>query len=208
MAKPFAVYSVGESLIRYLSAVYPKPMQTIFPCNFRLLSSHKINDETPVEDNQNTLTLFLYRLTVNQHLRNAGAALQPSALPLPLALDLHYLMTVWTDDVAAEQTIMTWAMRELHLHPVMDVSSLVVTEVSKGLENLTSDWTATDTIQLIPAELTNEDMMRIWDALLPPYRTSVSYIARVVRVEPDASEDSRPVVAARFSLTDQAGGEK
>ncbi len=41
-------------------------------------------------------------------------------------------------------------------------------------------------------------MMRIWDALDPAYRLSVPYVARVVRLDPDAFVDASPVVAARF----------
>jgi hypothetical protein len=53
---------------------------------------------------------------------------------------------------------------------------------------------------VIPAELTTEDMMRIWDALDPPCRLSVSYIARLVRLDPDTMEAAGPpVVARRFA---------
>jgi hypothetical protein len=41
--------------------------------------------------------------------------------------------------------------------------------------------------------------MRIWDALEPSYRLSVSYIARVVRIDGDASR-GLPVVATRYRL--------
>ena len=45
--------------------------------------------------------------------------------------------------------------------------------------------------------------MRIWDALEPPYHLSVSYIARVVRIDLDAFESLQVVVANRFSYMDQ-----
>jgi hypothetical protein len=41
-------------------------------------------------------------------------------------------------------------------------------------------------------------MMRIWDALDPGYRLSVSYIVRLVRIDPESSADAKPVVASRF----------
>jgi hypothetical protein len=53
-------------------------------------------------------------------------------------------------------------------------------------------------IQIIPSELAVEDMMRIWDALTPPYRLSVSYVARLVRIDPDVILEAGPVVATRF----------
>jgi hypothetical protein len=75
----------------------------------------------------------------------------------------------------------------------MDVSSL----------SPEAAWGPGDVIQLIPAELSNEDIMRIWDAIEPTYRLSVSYIARVVLIDPDIHPERRPVVATRFTLTDR-----
>jgi hypothetical protein len=42
--------------------------------------------------------------------------------------------------------------------------------------------------------------MRIWDALEPDYRLSLSYIARVVRIDPDETIEGREVVATRFNV--------
>jgi len=47
--------------------------------------------------------------------------------------------------------------------------------------------------------------MRIWDALTPSYRLSVSYVARLVRIDPDSDDAQfRPVVAARFAYGEEA----
>jgi hypothetical protein len=46
--------------------------------------------------------------------------------------------------------------------------------------------------------------MRIWDTLEPNYRLSLSYIARVVRIDPDEDSDQRPVVAMRFDYAGPA----
>ena len=101
----------------------------------------------------------------------------------PLAVDLHYLMTVWAGTAAAEHSILGWAMRQFHLHPLLDASVLPE-----------AGWDPGDVIQVIPAELTNEGVMRIWDALDPPYRLSVAYVVRVIRIDPDGAEVFRPVV--------------
>jgi hypothetical protein len=51
-------------------------------------------------------------------------------------------------------------------------------------------------------------MMRIWDALDPSYRLSVSYVARLVRLDPDTLTSVQPVVATRFGygLVENTGG--
>jgi hypothetical protein len=114
---------------------------------------------------------------------------------MPLSLDLHYLMSIWTDKALTEHVVLAWAMRQLHLNPMLSISSL----------SPEAGWSPGDVVQIIPAELSNEDVMRIWDAIDPPYRLSVSYIARVVRIDPDEITESRPVVAMRLSFTDRGG---
>jgi len=86
-------------------------------------------------------------------------------------------------------------MRQLHDVPVLD-SSILSREAA---------WTSEDLIQLIPEEIGTEELMRIWDTLEPNYRLSLSYIARVVRIDPDEIRDERPVVATRFDFVTPAG---
>jgi hypothetical protein len=78
-------------------------------------------------------------------------------------------------------------MHEIYRHPVLDASSL----------SPEAQWGAGEVIQLVPAELTNEDIMRIWDALEPTYRLSVSYIARMVRIDEVDETGGNRVVAVR-----------
>ena len=175
----------------YLRNSYPESLRIAHPCDFRLLSSGEV---TETGDMGTTLSIFLYRVTINEYLRNVGRAHEPSGNGnMPLAVDLNYLMTVWANSALAEHSILAWAMRQLHLHPVLDISSL----------SPEADWTPGDIIQLIPAELSTEDIMRIWDALEPPFRLSVSYIARVVRIDADTISEARPVVATRYSWTER-----
>lgn len=183
MANIHAVHSVGHSLVTYLRNAYPEPLRTEQPCQFRLLSSGELG----AEDLATALTVYLFRVTVNEHLRNAVGAGQPPNSKTPLSLDLHFLMTVWADNALAEHTVLAWAMYELHRHPVLDISAL----------SPEGGWGAGDFVQLIPAELSTEDLMRVWDAVEPPYRLSVSYIARVVRIGGEKVE-VLPAASRRF----------
>jgi hypothetical protein len=190
MANLLAVHSVGSSLITYLRNSYPEALRTRHPCEFRLLSSGEL---TGTDDFGTLLSLYLYRVTHSEHLRTVPRRNDALDAPLPLSLDLHYLLTVWADSAVAEHTILGWAMRQLHDRPILDVASLSVE----------AEWTAADFIHVIPAELSNEDVMRIWDALDPAYRLSVSYVVRTVRIDPDQVPTGRPVVATRLSFTER-----
>ena len=189
MANVFAVNSVGNSLVRYLDTSYPTALRNAHPCQFRLFSSNDLT-ATSIENIPNTVSLFLYRVAVDEHLRNAGT---PGSPQRPLSLQLHFMMTAWSDSAITEHVVFTWAMRQLHERPLLDPSALT-TEAG---------WTAADTIHVVPADIGVELMMRIWDALEPPYRLSACYIARVVRVDPDTEPDSLPVVAMRMDYREQ-----
>jgi len=189
MANLRAIHSVGYSLVTYLQNAYPEPLRTEQPCDFRLLSSGELVDPGDIAP---ALSVYLYRVTINEHLRNSTLVGQGAGSRPPLSLDLHFLLSVWAESALAEHTILAWTMRELHRHPVLDLSSL----------SPEAEWSPGDFVQLIPAELSTEDIMRVWDALEPPYRLSVSYIARVVRIdgEPVATQ---PAVSTRFSWADR-----
>lgn len=191
MANLFAIHSVGDSLITYLRNAYEALEQLEKPsCSFSVLSSGQFGNN----DEDNTLlSLYLYRVTMNEHLRNVTPRHRPLSQDVPLSLDLHYLLTVWTESARDEHFLLAWAMREIYMNPTLNASSLTAI----------ANWEQQDIIQLIPAELSNEDMMRVWDALEPAYHLSASYIARVVRIDADTSPDARPVVVQRFDFTDR-----
>jgi hypothetical protein len=186
----FAIHSVGQSLVTYLTNTYPAELRERYDCTFTLVSSADLAEERI--DVARQVSLYLYRVTMNEHLRSARRGLDAVHDGTPLSVDLHYLLTVWAETAVEEQIILAWAMRQLQQHPVLDRSSL----------SPEADWNPGEFIQVIPAELSNEDVMRIWDALTPSYRLSVSYIARVVRIDADEMPAGAPVVATRFEWTD------
>jgi len=186
MANVFAVHSVGNSLMTYLKNAYPKTLSDTIPFDFKLTSTGELAEGA---DPQNTLTLLLFRITQNEHLRNRTIASDPLGANPPLSIDLHYLMTAWADHALAEQSVLTWAMREIQMRPTLDLSAL----------SPEAGWDPADMVQLIPAELTADELFRLWDLLAPKYHLSVSYIARVVRVDTDI-DLAKPVAAMRLGF--------
>jgi len=200
MANVKSIHSVCNSISQFLHnayEAYPAPdgapgttMQDEYPCSFRVISSGELE---PDADFGTSLTLYLYRVLVNEHVRSQPLARGANDAPLPLSVDLHLLISVWADSAAAEHTLCAWTMHQLHQHPILDVSSLT----AEG------GWRNDDVVHIIPAELSNEDLMRIWDALAPDYRLSLSYIARVIRIDPEDSQTGLPVVASRYQLEEK-----
>ncbi len=88
----------------------------------------------------------------------------------------------------AEQTILGWTLQQLQSSPILDSSILTAD----------GQWDPTESVQLVMADLSLEDILRIWDALGPKYRLSVAYLARVVRID-RTIVSGPPVVATRFT---------
>jgi hypothetical protein len=203
VASFLAIHSIGESLVSYIRHAYqtlPSDLKDTLPQiqTLSLISSKEMG-ATPAntEPERPALTLYLYRVTMNEHLRNQPVPGSASDGPPPLALDLHYLLTAWGDNSRDEHRLLGWVMHLLHTHQTLSASDL----------NEDGGWEPGEMIQLIPAELSNEDLMRIWDALQRPYSLSVSYIARVVRIDvPPAGPSGRPVVAKRLTFTGPGSG--
>jgi hypothetical protein len=194
MPNVHAVHSVGHSLVTWLKNSYPAEIREITDCEFLLLSSGEMAAK---EERGPAISLWLYRVGWNEHLRNAGRRGDGPGARAPMFLELHFLLTAWADNALAEHTLLTWAMRQLHDHPMLDLSTL----------SPEGGWTAGDQVQLVPAELSTEELMRIWDTLEPAYRLSVVYVARVVRVDPEGPDpDALPVVASRFVVSRAGGG--
>lgn len=186
-----AIYSVGTSLVTYLRNAYPSVLRDEFPCDFKLVSSGEIND--PESEFGTAITLYLHRITMNGSVRNGAPGRFPEDGGDVLTLDLHYLLTVWASSALAEHTILGWVTRELYRHQALSKSDLTPEP----------GWADDDVIQVIPNEISTEDMMRIWDALQPAYRVSSSYVARVVRIDPERDlTEHAPVVGRRFELTE------
>ncbi len=136
------------------------------------------------------VSLFLYRVYVNSNQRSpitraSDGTMKKSQLPL----DLHFFMTVWAPKASLQHAILGWAMRTLEDRPIFPASLL------NGVrQNVFRD---DETVELITGELTNEELMRIWDDLSADYRLSVPYVARIVRIESSLPPDSEAIVKQR-----------
>ena len=193
MADYQAVFAVGDAIVKYLANNYDATAVGL-PCTFRLVSSADIaKEDTTALDK--TVSLYLHRITTAEFYRNVTSLQDlPSDQPI-LYLDLHYLISYWdasADGAEAEQKILVWTMQQLQSNPILDTSVLSLSSTAPG-------WNKTDSVQLIPADLSLQDILDIWDGLGPKYRLTVGYVARVVRVDRTITSGV-PVVATRFTL--------
>jgi hypothetical protein len=189
MAGITAIHTLVSGLAQHLSRAYQlRPLQGL-TCSFEPLgiSAMKLLDGQATK-----CTVLLYRTSHNEHLRNRPLAGLPHGKAVPLTVNLHLLVTIWADTALKEQNLLAWTMRELHQRPVLERSLLGDSTV----------FEADDLISLTPEELSLDDMTKLWQVLVPPYRPSLTYVARNVRIDLDTEPDHAPVVASRIAMTD------
>jgi hypothetical protein len=141
------------------------------------------------------VSLFLYRVGIDgAHRIPAGRMMADGRRHPPrLPLNLRYLLTIWAQDASLQHRVLAWAMRTFEDTPVLPFGLLDAA--------LPGAFRPDETVEVIPDDLANEDLFRIWETLGQnlAYRVSVPYLARNVRVEsPEAMPTLGPDMQERL----------
>lgn len=174
MSGPHAIATTMEAIRRMLEASYrPDLLESRLDLGFDIYTADKFREPMTAG-----ISLFLYRVHVSATQRRPlvrrpdGSA---SAAQLPL--ELHLLLTAWGKDASLQHAILGWAMRTLEDNALLPPALLSGVRPSEPPH-------VQIPVEIVPGELPNEEMLRLWDTFGAPYRISVPYIARVVRVDP------------------------
>jgi hypothetical protein len=138
-----------------------------------------------------SLAIFCYRVDVNRTMRSAWSAVGHHDGVAHLPLDLHFLLTPFDTEAEAELKILGAAMMTLERTPILTGPRL----------HPRGGWHPGDTIQLINEDLVTEDVMRTFDTLPADFRLSVSYVARIARVDAPVEPDHPDVLTAVRGLS-------
>jgi hypothetical protein len=145
------------------------------------------------------INLFLYLVTANSGWRNEGLPSRDRTGRLrlsnaPLALDLHYLLSVYSNGDLHAEILLGYAMQLLHEMPVLtrdavrtalNPSPNVGTALPPALRAIV-DSGLEDQIELVkltPKDLSSEDMSKLWTAIQSPFRPTAAYTASVVLIQ-------------------------
>lgn len=147
------------------------------------------------------VTLFLYRTVVNGTTRTPPGRRTPSGEThrTQLPLDLQYLVTIWAGSASTQHQIAGWVMRTLETTPILP----------KGVLNGVNPevFGPDETVEIILNDLSNEELFRIWDILGEPYRLSIPYLVRNVRIESEETVPTEGAVERRIFDLLQHGNE-
>jgi hypothetical protein len=197
MASPLAIAAVARTILRLLEQQSPRAEFTGTP-DFRLYQSHDFGAATITEG----FSLMLYRVTVNSA-RNQPWQRMPdgSRRRPPLPLDLHFLLTPWAAEAERQLRLLGWAMRCLEDNAVLGAHDLNHSLTQRDAPVFAPD----ETVELHCEPPAIADYLGLWDKYKARWQTSVTYVARMVRLESQISVAEGALVQVREF---QAGSER
>ena len=182
MAGPNVIEDLGDSLVELLR----RGLEGIVDSdNVYLANADDLANVDYVD--AAVATVFLYRVAINSEMRNGPRrTLADGQITRPLLpIDLHFMVTAWARDTGDEYRI---AGRILQL--MYDNAEL-------GPAQLRGEaWAPDDSVQIILESLPVDDHYRIWDSSNSPYRLSLTYLVRVIGIEPAESTRVSRVLGA------------
>ncbi len=150
----------------------------------------KIDPQNPV-----ALTLWLYQVTPNAYLRNApnvrvrGEEFEDIT---PLSLDLYYLLTPVVANELQNQTTLGRALQILYDNSVLPLRAVENDGINPPIEDF-------EELHINICQRSIEELAKVWEAAQKPYRLSVCFEVRVVRID---SERRPPAGRVRDRATD------
>jgi hypothetical protein len=172
MASYRAIGATCEGVLRMLRQAWSLALFNDAQLQFEVYTTKDF--ATPMETG---VSLFLYKAGRNELQRTPPARPDSQGRPRrpQLPLNLYMLLTPWAKDASLEHEILGWMMRTIEDTPVLP-AGLLNSRIAGVFE-------PEETVELVPGDLTYEELFRIWDVLPQDYHISVPYVARVVRID-------------------------
>jgi Pvc16 N-terminal domain len=205
MSNGLAISGVTAVLQYYLHELYAEPNSPFtsavnVSCLAPDLVQHSFQHNGPEPENQ--VNLFMHQVMHNPAWRNVdlpslGADGKTRLTSPPLALDLHYLLTVYATDYWQAEALLGYALMMLHENPVLARSDIgnALRALSTAPEPypgnpltpfLGSSGLAdqVEMIKITPETLGREEMAWLWTALKADYRPTYPFQVSVVLMQP------------------------
>ena len=164
-----------------------------------VLAPDRVVPQGPGASESSQINLFLYLVTPNpgwhnEQLPSRDGSGRQRLTNQPLALDLHYLLSVYSGGDLHAEILLGYAMQLLHEMPVLtrdairtalNPSPVVGTSLPPALRAL-ADSGLEDQVELIkltPQYLNTEEMSKLWTAMQSHFRPTAAYTASVVLIE-------------------------
>ncbi len=140
------------------------------------------------------VSVFLYRATITSSETTLPRRPSPETGldKSPLMVDLHLLITAWAQDASTEHRICGWMMRTLADHPILSADTLNGpapnrTRIVDPRHPSPYDekvFGHDEKVELSTDTVDTAEVLHLWKRISPqPYRLSVPYLARTIRID-------------------------
>lgn len=165
------------------------------------------------------LNLFMHQVTPNAAWRNAAYPSRDASgrriANAPLAVDLHYLLTAYSNADLQAEVLLGYAMQLLHETPVLTRDAIRTAlnppnpPVAAGnlLPSVYQALRASDLadqyeqIKITPSVMNTEELSKLWTAIQSHYRPTAAYQVTVVLIESQRqARSSLPVLTRNIPL--------
>lgn len=190
MASFQAIGSVAEAVARLLRQSWQPVLLGGIEPQFKVYQGKDFKN--PMDAG---ISVFVYQVCVDRVQRTLPPADASHRRPLPV--DIAFLLTAWAHDASAEHDLLGWALRAIADNPIL----------SSGFLNaaIADVFRPEETVELIPAELTNDEVFQLWQVLPSSLQLSVPYVARVVRIESAIAEpQAGPVLTRQLQMVSRS----
>jgi hypothetical protein len=174
MPNSACIEATGKSIERLLTAWFTaEPPLTTGTTTASLVQSAGLDITVSDLQGSSLVSIYLYSVEPNAVMRAAWGGVGSVDGRSHLPLDLHFLLTAWADNAQYEYRILGAALECLDTTPILTGPLLYPT----------ADWYDGDAIQVVPEHLETDTVLRLFDSLEAPFRLSMPYVARVVRID-------------------------
>jgi hypothetical protein len=210
MSNALAISGVTAVLQSMLQSVYNDPSTSLGSVKVSAVAPDIVQNALGKgSDSASQVNLFLHQVTPNPGWRNVGLpSLDTNGSTRlknpPLALDLHYLLTVYAGGDGEAEALLGYAVQLLFEYPVLSrnqirstLSGLPPTHPLRTLLPTSGLADQIEMIKITPDALGREEMAWIWTALKADYRLTYPFQVSVVLIQPQSPGVSALPVLAR-----------
>lgn len=191
MANYRAIAATSSALEGLIRDLYPRDE---FGAGLQVSLYQTRDFEDPMTEG---FSVYLYRVAINGAVRNLTLRRSPDGRRMrpSLPLDLHYMITPWSQDVQLQQRMLGWVMRQME-----DVSVLSAGHLNHYMPQADT-FAPNEGIELVCDPLSLSDYLTLWDRLRPRLPASATYTLRMVMIDSELRlDDSALVQSRRFDV--------
>jgi hypothetical protein len=149
--------------------------------------------QNPVSATKARVSIYLYRVLLSTVRRDRGPRIGPDGRTYQpsLPVDLHYLITGWSQDAATAHRLLGWTFTVLQETPIIPTAVLNAYQAGVFEDH--------ETVEFVWHPLSQSDLSDLWQVASVQQAPSGTYIARAVRLDSTVPlDEGSPVQVRQF----------